>query len=63
MHFPFFIFHIFFLLLLFSAVFLFARNRSRNNINNPRTLLAVRYVNGELTSDEYKEMKEVLKEK
>jgi uncharacterized membrane protein len=63
MHFPFFIFHLFFLLLLFSAVFLFARNRNRNNINNPGTLLAVRYVNGELTSDEYKEMKQVLKGK
>lgn len=63
--FPFFIFPLIFFGLIITAFILFARNQRSCGYsqNNPRTLLERRFVNGEITSSEYQEMKEVLKEK
>ncbi|MGP4039735.1 hypothetical protein ACTWP4_07525 [Gracilibacillus sp. D59] len=63
--FPFFLIPLIFFGLIITAIIFCARNRRScgDSHINPRTLLERRFVNGEITSSEYHEMKEVLKEK
>ncbi|MFD2043800.1 SHOCT domain-containing protein [Ornithinibacillus salinisoli] len=64
-HFPFFIFPFIFFGIMVMLIIVCNRKRSAYmyNQHTPMTILGKRFVNGEITSDEYQQMKEVLKEK
>ncbi len=60
--FPFFAFPIILIALIITAIVIFKKNRKlyANNAVNPMTILETRYVKGEITSEDYQSMREVL---
>ena len=60
--FPFLLFPIILIALMITAIVTFKRNRKMysNHVANPMTILETRYVKGEITSEDYQSMREVL---